>query len=360
MIYTSKRREELYQCCVSKRASVVLEAAIAAPIFISVIAIILIAVNLVRTEVIFTHAVDQVSNELSLAFPVMDAGAMAIDSSIEAICAFAGESEEENGEAGHMSTLLENAGNVTGIITAVFNHLDINMEDIVSTAIFGEYVKTRIESEFERLGENNIIVDPIEDISVYLDFNKIAHVLNIRVYYKLVSPFGSKEKMIATSAAVYGELFYDILENGDSQKNSKIWDETNFNRGIYFRNEFGANLPFSYPVIAGWNNGTATSIKSVDLTAPTYESDEEIVDKISRHIDELAGFSGTEEPWGQDKISIDESDISSRELIVIIPENTPEDRRCVLEECISVAEEKGIVLIIETFGVSEKYSELQT
>ena len=119
-------------------------------------------------------------------------------------------------------------------------------------------------------------------------------------------------------------------------------------------------MPFSYPVIAGWNNGTATSIKSVDLTAPTYESDEEIVDKISRHIDELAGFSGTEAPWGQDKISIDESDISSRELIVIIPENTPEDRRCVLEECISVAEEKGIVLIIETFGVSEKYSELQT
>lgn len=356
MIYTSKHEINRQISFLNKQASVVLEAAIATPIFISVIAIILIAVNLVRSEVILTHAVDQVSNELSMAFPVMDAGAMAIDSSLEALLDFAGGSDEVDEDTDDRTAMLEKTGQVTGIITAVFNHFDINLEDFVSTAIFGQYVKSRIESEFQSLGGSKIIVDAIEDISVFLDFDKNAHLLNIRVYYKLVSPFGTKEKMIASSAAVYGELFYDILDNEDTKTNSKIWGESNFSRGLYFRKEFGANLPFSYPVIAGWNNGKATSIKSVDLTAPNYTSEQEILNKISMHIDELAEFSGTKNPWGKDKIEIYASDITCRELIVIIPENSEEESRRVLEECVNLAEEKGVVLIIETYGVSDKYA----
>lgn len=355
MIYTSNNNDDQQIALFSKRASVVLEAAIAAPIFISVIAIILIAVNLVRSEVIFTHAVDQVSNELSMAFPVMDAGAMAIDASVEALCAFAGDSDDANKDSNEGSPILEKAGQVTGLIASVLEHFDINIEDIASTVLFGQYVKTRIENQFKSLGESQLIVDAISDISVYLDFDKNAHLLNIRVYYKLVSPFGTKEKMIASSVAVYGELFYDIFDSVEAKDNSEIWEESNFSRGIYFRKEYGANLPFNYPVIAGWNNGKATSIKSVDLTAPIYSSDKDILQKISIHIDELADFAGTENPWGKDKIVVNESQITSRELIVIIPDNSQDDRRKVLQECVSLADSKGIVLVIETYGVSEKY-----
>ena len=104
--------------------------------------------------------------------------------------------------------------------------------------------------------------------------------------------------------------------------NNNIWEKDNFERGRLIGIRFGANLPIGYPVIDGFYEGTALSIRSMDLTKKTWQDTEAARREIEIELEELASFSGTSSPWGSDEIHITNEDIYWRILRIIIPENT--------------------------------------
>jgi RHS repeat-associated protein len=71
-----------------------------------------------------------------------------------------------------------------------------------------------------------------------------------------------------------------------------VWKLGNFVRGAMIESMLGANLPRAFPVIDKFLNGVATSIKSLDLTAKTYQNAKALASKINGYVDKLADFNG--------------------------------------------------------------------
>jgi RHS repeat-associated protein len=63
---------------------------------------------------------------------------------------------------------------------------------------------------------------------------------------------------------------------------SSVWDLGWSARGGAIEQTLGANLPRTFPVIDAFENGVANSIKSVDLTAVTYQAPDALASKLER------------------------------------------------------------------------------
>jgi hypothetical protein len=130
-----------------------------------------------------------------------------------------------------------------------------------------------------------------------------------------------------------------------------IWSLNNFQRGMKIRRIFGANLPSSFPVIAKYDNGHAVMIKSMDLTAQSYQQGNNAEKTLLEYIDKLAAYKGQPTPWGSDDIVIREQDIASRELKLVIPKNKLSDaNEALLEKMAHTAAAKGVTLVVERYG----------
>jgi len=68
-------------------------------------------------------------------------------------------------------------------------------------------------------------------------------------------------------------------------------------------------------VIDKFANGLATSIKSLDLTAKSYQKAEALASKINGYVDKLADFNGAKLGGAEVK----GSEITSRELQLAVP-----------------------------------------
>src|SRR5712691_1230784 len=94
-----------------------------------------------------------------------------------------------------------------------------------------------------------------------------------------------------------------------------IWTIPPTSRGRAFELVLGHNLPPNFPSIDIFNRGTgtATSIKSIDLRAATYQNRSALYSKLSGFINDLADF--TETTYAGIKVS----GITSRTLIIAVP-----------------------------------------
>ncbi|MCR4434863.1 MAG: TadE/TadG family type IV pilus assembly protein [Clostridiales bacterium] len=133
--------------------------------------------------------------------------------------------------------------------------------------------------------------------------------------------------------------------NGDEEDaegdGDNIWALSNFERGAKIRERFGANLPKTFPVIACFEGGTATMIKSMDLTAPYYQSPMNVEEKIGGYIAELSRFKGAK----QGDTEIAQGQIARKTLKLIIPENeTAPGISAAIDKCVRDAAGKGITL----------------
>lgn len=131
-----------------------------------------------------------------------------------------------------------------------------------------------------------------------------------------------------------------------------IWSLSNFQRGRKIQKLFGANLPSNFPVIAKFSNGNAVMIKSMDLTAKSYRTADNVSKTIEEYIKSLSEYKGQEKPWGSSGIVIHNNDIKSRELLLVIPENKlPDTTEKVLNDMVDYASKNGVKLTIERYGV---------
>ncbi len=148
-----------------------------------------------------------------------------------------------------------------------------------------------------------------------------------------------------------GDEKTSVLEGSSVEEGGDIWSLNNFQRGLKLRRIFGANLPTSFPVIAKYDNGKAVMIKSMDLTANSYQNSLYTEKTLKGYVKELADYLGQDKPWGSQNITIRGEDLHEKELLLIIPENELDGaNEAVLRSMKEYARSNGISLTIKKYG----------
>jgi hypothetical protein len=91
---------------------------------------------------------------------------------------------------------------------------------------------------------------------------------------------------------------------------SAAWELGWAARGLYISEQRGANLPASFPVIDKWLDGVATSIKSIDLTATTYQDATRLTYRLNDYITDFGIWE------------IEPSAINGRVLDLVVPKGS--------------------------------------
>lgn len=343
----------------AKHGSIVLEIAISAPVFLLICTFILTGISCVRADILLSQSVDQVSQEIAAVLPVVGLGTDLTEKAISLLndCA-AGAELTAPGDQASQNTLKTVAASVGGV-GAILEVFGIESADLAGTLLFGTLIRDRIAGTYEsRCGGDALLKDRIRNLSVYVDCDYDRHIIWLRVYYEWNVFFGTAERSITEAIPIYGDITLELPDTGEIRDGGdEVWMRGNFERGLELRSTFGGNLPASYPVIAKFENGKAVSIKSLDLTAPDYQIPGNVCDKIYGDIDELAGFQGTDAPWGSDGVWIKADEIQSRELLIIIPENSTPEAGRELIACMNYAASRNVTIRIEKYGNSYRYTD---
>ena len=115
-------------------------------------------------------------------------------------------------------------------------------------------------------------------------------------------------------------------------------------RGEAIEVALGKNLPGNYPVIDKFENGVATSIKSMDLSSKTYSNPGEIGRIGQGYIDKVADFQGAR--W--DRVNIAPGDITGRALDLAVPPGATEAQQSALQGLMEYGENAGVKVRIIT------------
>lgn len=125
-----------------------------------------------------------------------------------------------------------------------------------------------------------------------------------------------------------------------------IWKRGWAARGLHIERALGGNLPPGFPVIDRFANGIATSIKSIDLTAASYQNASRLTARLSNYVDRVANFAGDE--LGSTQIAANE--IKGRALHLAIPDGSLTNMQWRVIEAMKVrAKSRGVEILIATF-----------
>ncbi len=128
-----------------------------------------------------------------------------------------------------------------------------------------------------------------------------------------------------------------------SRRGNPVWDLNPIDRGNAIDEMLGHNTPKNYRVVDDWTDNIATSFKSIDLNAPTYQNPSNLTSNLNRSMNQLADFDGA--TLGEFRIS--GGDIEGRVLKVVVPGGSMSDvQRAVFRRAQAHADELGIHLKI--------------
>lgn len=91
-----------------------------------------------------------------------------------------------------------------------------------------------------------------------------------------------------------------------------VWNLPPSARGFAIERMLGGNLPAGFKTIDKFIKGIATSIKSIDLTAKSYQKSGALFSRLKSYVNKVAGFNGA----SMGNRTIKASDITSRSLEV--------------------------------------------
>ncbi|NLK85880.1 MAG: hypothetical protein GX279_00105 [Clostridiaceae bacterium] len=166
---------------------------------------------------------------------------------------------------------------------------------------------------------------------------------------------------VKVKAWMGGDEKTGVLDGSTASEGEDIWSLSNFQRGLKLRRIFGGNLPNSFPVIARYENGKAVMIKSMDLTAVSYQRPSNTEKTLKGYINELSKYNGQNKPWGSGNILIRGDDILQKELLLIIPENDPGDSNSsVLLDMKEYARSRGVSLVVKKYGMKRTVEESES
>lgn len=201
-------------------------------------------------------------------------------------------------------------------------------------------------------------------VSLELDLDKSQEdthsVWWISLNYKLDAVVGSVSRHRRWPVGIWKPAARSPAEEEAEQEaaDESIWAADNFTRGKYFRDKYQANLPEFYPVIARYEAGTVTAIKSLDLNRATYQSSLALESQLAYMLQTLSDFSGSDQPTGlSGKPSIGEADIRQKKLLLIVPENHAAWQSAPLQRFSNQAAAAGVIVIIKKDGQSKTVDE---
>lgn len=323
------------------RGSMALEAALALPVAMLLIVFLIAAINLVRFEIMLASALDNTAEELALLLPVVELVAEKTDLSETVQNLF---SDWTDGTDLDLSDMLGQAS-----------------LDLASSVVSGYFIDQRNRYWLRKESESRSIpLNLLEDSSILLSWHIESNYLLITQRVRLKSPLG----LVHRSSKSIVPLWVGRLQeetNSTNAENDSIWMLDNFSRGRALRDHYGGNLPFNYPVIAAFEAGTAISMISMDLTAPSYQKEGvvtgEVIKRIQEKLDQLAAFSGHQSN-SETYPNIVSSEIHSKKLLLIIPQNSPQAFFADIRQSLySRAAAQGIALEIVQHGTSVRYQE---
>ncbi len=98
-----------------------------------------------------------------------------------------------------------------------------------------------------------------------------------------------------------------------------VWELPSLKRGRVLEEIYGSNLPSFFPVIdiIDRKTGVVTMLYSIDGTAPTYNSERELLRKVLKMAEKLAAFEEGE----CDGVVVKKKEVKSRKMILILPDN---------------------------------------
>ncbi len=138
----------------------------------------------------------------------------------------------------------------------------------------------------------------------------------------------------------------DLFVPEDIPADVSVWELAATKRGRVIEQRLGMNLHPNYPTIDVFEDGIATSIKSIDLKAATYQSTSGLARRLNRDVNSLANFEGAEGP----EVEIKPEQITDRVLKVAIPKDTiTRAQRKAADMARARAEAMGVNLMIIPF-----------
>src|SRR5690606_24931579 len=116
-----------------------------------------------------------------------------------------------------------------------------------------------------------------------------------------------------------------------------------FQRGVEIENILGRSphLAQNFPVIDRFQNGVATSIKSLDLGAKSYENINTLTTRVRGYVNTLANWPGVP-AWGG--VSISPNSITAREVLLAIPPGASQAQQNALLQLQQWAATQGVTL----------------
>jgi RHS repeat-associated protein len=136
-----------------------------------------------------------------------------------------------------------------------------------------------------------------------------------------------------------------LTENGIVAAESGVWSMKPFARGSAIEEALGANLPKNFPTIDRFSNGVATSIKSIDLGAASYQNPANLTRLVNGYVDQVAAFNGR--TWAG--AAVDSSQITARQLQIAVPGAGSAAQQAALSAAAQRAQSVGVQLIVTPF-----------
>lgn len=148
---------------------------------------------------------------------------------------------------------------------------------------------------------------------------------------------------LQTLASVFGSSgALNAVATGTS-----IWSLNQFARGIAAGELLGANLPFGFPGIDAVTDGIATSIKSLNLDAASYQTTSGLQSTLMGYVNNLINFQGTLEEAGTIAYnggSVSYSSITGWTLDIAIPGAPTAAQQAAITAATTYAADNGITL----------------
>lgn len=307
----------------SKVGSITIEASIVFTVLLILITMIITAMNVQKTDIYMQSAIEQSSEDLAVIMPFTRitneiGNAMLNDDDI-------GSSAKQTYNA--LSNLSDTFSDLAGV----------NIDYLILNGYLSSKIKNDIAANFiERTDSANLYTP--SSIVVKLVYNQEQHILEEYITYSITTIFGDIGRSHYSAIPFYGCYSNHIGEmQNDIEVDTTIdpWSLGNFERGDYFKEQYGGNLPNTFPVIDSFVNGNAVSIVSIDLTKNTYSTSRSIEKKINEKLVAIDEFCGASATISGEKYEVKSNEIYSKELIIIVPENSPEERLIELKECVS-------------------------
>lgn len=306
-----------YMVSNSKRGSITIEVSIVFTVLLILITMYITSMNIQKTDLYMQAAIEQTSEEIAILAPFSRVTSYIMNGLL---------ADEDLGESANEA--MKSLKTMTGD----FNDLTgLSLEELIVNGVLADRIKNDIAHEFAQRTDSKDFFAP-QSIEVKLKLNPVNRVIEEYITYGVNTVFGVVYRSHYSVIPFYGKFFSSDSDVGssnsdmDDESGINPWELGNFERGDYFSNQYGANLPGTFPVIDKFEDGCATSIVSLDLTKDTYSKASNIEKKIYDKLDQIEYFDGASVNINGENYTISESDIKDKQLIIVIPSNSPENR----------------------------------